>query len=128
MNRTAGHDEKTKDFLWHWVNDESVASLPVSWRFSKVVCKFLRETSTNTSYGKNDKIWAADKLPGYDGTNRHMLVRTRMRVVVYKRARFHAAEGKARTLLGQKCYEIAARTAKSDEKIVQRVGVHTHVL
>ena len=42
-------------------------------------------------------------------------------MVVYKHARFHAAEGKARTLLGQKCYEIAARTAKGDEKVVQRV-------
>ena len=45
-----------------------------------------------------------------------------MRVVVYKHARFHTAEGEARTLLGQKCYEIAARTAKGDEKVVQRVG------
>ena len=113
---------KKQDFLWHWVHDESVASLPVSWRFSELVCKFLRDTSTNTSYGKKAKIWAADELPDYDGTNRHLLVQTRMRVVVYKCARFHAAEGKARTLLGQKCYEIVACTAKGDEKVVQRVG------
>ena len=27
--RAAGHDEITKDFLWHWLDAETVASLPV---------------------------------------------------------------------------------------------------
>ena len=44
--------EKQREYVWDWVPANGVASLPVTWRFGKNVCKLLRKVST--FYGKGN--------------------------------------------------------------------------
>ena len=115
-DRCVGLEENQKTYIWDIVDADCVSSLPVSFRFNHVVCKFLRLTSNayktpNGDHHPNCGIYSASEMQGFDDKTKNVVPNTKIQIAIYAQHLFNPID-KTNVLLAE-CALITARMKNS---------------